>query len=156
MRPTSPSATRGIGHSCSGRISGSTACGPCSAWFFCNFCDSLLLKTMLGTPPYYTVPTHTRSSGGSGGEEQWVASLEPRKLASTRGQAQKASINFDQREVKPRKLASTLTNGRFKPRTLASTLTNGRLASTLTNGRFKTRKLTSFLVLNLPLVKVDA
>ena len=43
---------------------------------------------------------HTRSSGGSGGEERWVASLEPRKLASTRGQAQKASINFDQREVK--------------------------------------------------------
>ena len=28
-----------------------------------------------GTPPYYTVPTHTRSSGGSGGEERWVASL---------------------------------------------------------------------------------
>ena len=31
-------------------------------------------------------------------------------------------------EGAPRKLASTLTNGRFKPRTLASTLTNGRLS----------------------------
>ena len=54
-------------------------------------------------------------------------------LTNGRFEGSKYSINFYEREVEPRKPASTLTNGRFKPRQPASTLTNGRVSQNSIN-----------------------